>query len=84
MKTSKRLTRTLLITGLVLGALWIASPPTGEAVTNETGPGITWELTTAAARETASGRCEEFGALDTCREECDYGMPTGNFSCFTY
>ncbi len=85
MKTSQRLTRTLLITILLLGALWIASPPSGEALDSDPfhGNEITWELTGDAIQRTAAGDCSDTGSLDTCREECYLGYATGNFDCFS-
>ncbi len=83
MKHWKRLTRALLITALMLGAAWTFWPAAGEAADTNTGYGETWELTSAAQQQTADGNCD-MGTLDTCRELCLFGEPTGQFGCFAF
>ncbi len=83
MKHSKKLTRSLLLAVFLLGVLWTALPPSGEAASTQTGHGITWELTGAAIQRTLNGDCDHMGVLDTCREECIFGSPTGNFGCYS-
>ena len=81
MKNLKQLTRTLLITSLFLGVLWIALPPAGEAAWSG-GRTETWELTAAAIQRSVAGDCAQMGALNVCRELCVSGQSTGEFACF--
>lgn len=81
MKTRKVLRRALLVT-VLLAAGWALSPPGGEAISMDTGPGEEWLLTNAAQQRTAAGDCSHMGSFDTCRELCYYGSPTGQFDCF--
>ena len=80
-QTVKRLTQVLVIAS-VLAIGWAAAPPEGQAAVTLPGEDRTWEHTIDSVERTAAGECDSYGAGWYCKEQCDFGEPTGTFRCF--